>query len=49
MKKSTKNAKRKYRNIVAKFAAKFQRGRRFRDKTKYYRKNKHNNENEEAK
>ena len=32
MKKSTKNAKRKNRNIVAKFAARFQRGRRFRDR-----------------
>jgi hypothetical protein len=48
MKKSTENAKRKYRNLVAKYASRFQRGRRFRDRTKYYRKRKFiNNENEQ--
>jgi len=48
MKKSTKNAKRKNRNIVAKFAARFQRGKIFRDRKKYNRKKKlTNNENEQ--
>ena len=42
-----KNARRRIRNPVAKYASRFQRGRVFRDKKKYYRKRKFINRTQE--
>ena len=47
MKKRTKNPKRKNRNPVAKFARRFNRACRMRDRTKYSRKQQNNTEEQE--